>query len=58
VPTGGRDALKTVNAIDQMHQEPFSRLARSIPSDELPINGILRRLCVARDLEGDGVFRV
>ncbi len=58
VPTSSRDALKTVNAINQLHQQSFARLARPIPSDELPIYGILRRLCVARDLEGNGVFRV
>jgi hypothetical protein len=58
VPTGSRNVLKTVNAIDQLHQQSFTRLAGPISSDEFPINGILRRLCVARDLEGDGVFRV
>src|SRR5438094_10600200 len=58
VSTGSRDALKTVNAINQLHQQSFARLARPISSDEFPINGILCRLCVARDLERDGMFRV
>jgi hypothetical protein len=58
VPTGGRDGLKTVNAINHLHQQPFARLARPIPSDEFPINGILCWLCVACNLEGDGMFRV
>jgi hypothetical protein len=47
-----------VNAIDQLHQQSFARLARPISSDEFPINGILRRLRVARDLERNGVFRI
>src|SRR6188472_1161378 len=58
VPTGSRDALKTVNAINQLHQQSFTRLARPISSDEFPIDGILRRLRIARDLEGDRVFRI
>jgi hypothetical protein len=58
VPTGGRDVLKMVNAINQLHQQSFARLARPVPSDELSINGILCRLRIARDLEGNGVFRV
>jgi hypothetical protein len=58
VPTGGRDALKMVNAINQLHQQSFARLAGPISSDEFPINGILRWLCISRDLEGNGVFGV
>ena len=49
VPTGSRDALKMVNAINQLHQQSFARLTRPIPGDELSIYGILRWLCVARD---------
>ena len=42
MPTGSRNVLKTVNAIDQLHQQSFTRLAGPISSDEFPINGILQ----------------
>jgi hypothetical protein len=58
MPTGGRDALKMVNAINQLHQQSFTRLAGPIPSDEFSINGILRRLCISRDRESNGVLGV
>jgi len=58
VPTGSREALKAVNAINQLHQQSFARLAGTIPSNEFPINGILRLLRIALDLEGDRVFRI
>ena len=58
VPTGRRDALKTVNAINQLHQQPLAWLAGSIARDEFPINSIMCRLCVARNLEGDEMFRI
>src|SRR2546423_617286 len=54
----GRNALEPVNAIHELHQQSLAWLAWPIASDEFAINSILRRLCVARDLERDRVFRV
>src|SRR5512132_887788 len=57
VPTGGRDTLKMMNAIDELHQQSLARLTWSIASDEFAINSILRWLCVARDFKRDRVLR-
>ena len=56
--TGTGTPLKVVNSFDDLYQQSRTRLTWSITGHKFPINGILRRLCVARNLEGDGMFRV